>query len=298
MFSGLIALLFASFIGGTVSPILVKLGTREIPPLTFSALRFALAIIIFLPIYLNQKNFFLKRKDIISLSLASIPFTLNIAFFSIGIQFTTAIMSQIFYASGSLIVMILAFYFLKERFTLLKIVGLLLALFGTAFLIQKSALTGETSTFGTPLGNILVLCAVFSYASYLVISQKMTKIYSPQTTSFFGFLTTAALLTIASPFELSIRPFTIENITGTSILTLVGLALFSSALYFFLVQFGIKRTSAFAASLFHYTAPFFAAITAIPIFGEQPTPELFIGGLFIIIGVFLATTYEQLKRIR
>lgn len=296
MFLGLLALLLASFIGGALSPILVKLGTREIPPLLFSALRFLLATAIFLPVYLHQKESPLRKKDIIFLSLASIPFTLNIAFFSIGIQFTTAIMSQIFYAAGSLIVAVLAYFFLKERFTTLKVTGLILALVGTIFLIQRSTLSQESLTFGTPLGNIIVLGAVFSYASYLVISQKMTKIYPSRTTSFFSFLTTAILLTTISPVEHSIRPLVIENITTTGMIALFGLAFFSSALYFFLVQFGIKRTSAFVASLFHYTAPFFAAIIAIPTLGEKPTVSLAVGGFLIIFGVFLATTYEQLKK--
>ncbi len=296
MWLGLLALFIASFFGGAITPILVKLGVKEIPPLTFSAMRFFLATIFFTPFFFTQKIDNLNRRNIFTLFLASIPFTLNIAFFSVGIQFTTAVMSQIFYASGSLIVAILAYLFFKDQLNRYKIAGLILALFGVVFLIERSAATQQTLTFGTPLGNILILCAVFSYASYLVISQKMTKMYTPQTTSFFSFVTSAIILAIVSPIELLIRPVTFESVTMIGIYSLLGVALFSSALYFFLVQFGIKRTDAFTASLFHYTAPFFAAIAAAPILGEKSTVSLAFGGFLIILGVFLATTYEQVRK--
>lgn len=296
MYIGLLALLFASFIGGAVSPILVKFGVKEIPPLTFSALRFILATVIFSVFFFAQKNYYLNRNQIGTLFISSIPFTLNIAFFSVGIQFTTAIISQIFYATSSLVVAVLAYLFLQEKLSRYKFIGLIMALSGTIFLLQKSLSTPTLLTFGTTFGNVLILLAVLSHSIYLVISQKMMRNYTPQTTSFFSFLTTAFILTLVVPIELLIRPLNVENISTTGIYSLLGVALFSSALYFFLVQFGIKRTSAFSASLFHYTAPLLAAIASVPILGERLTESLVLGGLLILFGVFLATTYEQIRK--
>lgn len=294
---GLLALLLASFIGGGVNPVLVKLGVTEIPPVTFSALRFLIATVVFAPFFIAQK-IKLTRRDIFVLCLASIPLAGNIAFFSIGIQYTTTIISQVFYAAGSLVVAILAFLFLKERFSHNKIIGLALATLGAFFLIYKSATTGEVLTFGTLLGNVIILFAVCCYATYIIVSKKVTKTRSFVAMSFFNFLVTGLLLAFILPIELKIRPFVVEDITTTGIIAVFGTAIVSSVIYYFLIQFGIKRAGVFYTSLFHYTGPFFTAVAAIPILGERPTADLVAGGVLIMLGVFVATTYNQLKNRR
>jgi drug/metabolite transporter (DMT)-like permease len=62
----------------------------------------------------------------------------------------------------------------------------------------------------------------------------------------------------------------------------------------FLTQYGIKHTNAFLGSVFLYLGPLFAAVTAIPLLGEQVTTNLIIGGVLILGGVFYATTSAQI----
>jgi len=61
------------------------------------------------------------------------------------------------------------------------------------------------------------------------------------------------------------------------------------------LQVGVKRTNAFIASLFQYVAPFIATSAAIPLLGEKVTWELVVGGILILLGVFIATTFGQVK---
>lgn len=295
---GLAALAIANLLGSGLSPLFIKLGIREIPPLVFTALRFILAAIIFLPFYLRQISKKLSLKDFLLLSLQSIFFAGNVGFFSIGIQFTSAIMSQTLYTFLPIFVGVLSYFTLKERFSKAKIIGSAVALLGVSFLIQQSILKADILSLGTLLGNVIVLCAVMSYSGYITLSQKLTKIYSPVTTSFFNFAITAILLTAIIPFELTINPIILNKITIIGIVSLLGVSIFGSAISFFLVQVGIKKTSAFTASLFQYTGPLSAAITAIPILGEKPTFSMVAGGILIIIGVFYATTWQYIKKQR
>jgi drug/metabolite transporter (DMT)-like permease len=62
------------------------------------------------------------------------------------------------------------------------------------------------------------------------------------------------------------------------------------------LQIGIKKTNAFTASLFQYTGPFIAASITIPLLHEKVTLQLFIGGFLVLLGVFIATTYEHFKK--
>src|SRR3989344_6138599 len=110
-----------------------------------TSLRFVVATIIFLPFYLRTKKP-LSKHDIITISKYSIFFALNVAIFSIAIQYTTAIMSQILYTLVPVIVMILSYFILKEKLTIQKIVGLAIAMTGIAFLLYQSASKEESLT--------------------------------------------------------------------------------------------------------------------------------------------------------
>lgn len=294
MKTGLIALMIAGLLGG-ISPILIKIGVKEIPPLTLTAIRFFLATLIFLPFFLKFKTKNISKRDIKNISFISIFFALNVGIFSIAIQFTTAIVSQILYTLVPIIVVVLSYFVLKEKITKNKMIGLMLAFAGVAFLVQQSIAKEEVLTFGTPLGNFLSIAAVISWSLYMIYSKRLTNKYSPATTTFFSFLVTTILLLLILPIELTIRPLIISNVTFSGISSVLGLAFFSSCLMFFLIQLVIKKTSPFAASLFQYLGPFSAAIFAIPILGEKPTFPLIFAGFLIIFGVFYATNFNKKK---
>ncbi len=124
---GIIALLIANFIGGALSPVFVKFGVSEIPPLTFTLLRFSLAILFTLPLYLKQKSHTVSRQNIKFLLFGSTFFSLNLSLFSIGLQYTTVIMSQILYTLVPVIVGVMAHFILRENLTRNKNIGLAFA---------------------------------------------------------------------------------------------------------------------------------------------------------------------------
>lgn len=294
MILGIVALFAAGFIGGQ-SALLLKFGTKDFPPLLFTFFRFMIATLVLLPFFVIHKEK-LKRQDLKQLFLPSIFFTGNVGVFSIAVQYTSAIMSQILYTTVPLIVAVLSYFILKEKFTKNKIIGLFIAILGIAFLLKESASKMDILSFGTPLGNFLTLTAVFSWSIYMVLSKRLTKVYSPVTTSFVSYVATAFILLILVPMEQSIRPFVLSHVTQLGVLSLLGIGIISSGLMFFLIQFSIQKTSAFTASFYQYLGPLSAAITAIPFLGERLTGGLIISGILIIFGVFYATAYPLLRR--
>lgn len=294
MWLGIGALLAAGFIGGQ-SSFLLKLALNDFPPLFLTELRFIIAALVFLPFFLKQKSSF-SKKEIKSLFLHSIFFALNVGIFSVAIQYTTAILSQILYTLVPLVVIVLSYKLLKEKFTQNKIIGLFIAMLGIGFLIYQSISKSETLTFGTPLGNLLTLAAVLSWSFYMVLSKNLTKKYTPATTSFFSYLTTIILIFLLLPFEHFVHPFEVSKITITGLGSVFVLGIFSSALMFFLIQFSIKKTTPFTTSFFQYLGPISAAITALPFLGEKPTSGLIIGGVLTIIGVFYATAFPMFRK--
>ena len=143
MWTGLTALFIANFIGGVFNSVLIKLGVREIPPITFTMFRFFIASLAILPFYLRQSHKEPLRKHIWIILTQAIFFAANVGSFSIAIQFTSAIMSQIIYVFVPVVVGIISYFVFKEKFTKNKIIGSLVALFGVLFLIEQSILKAD-----------------------------------------------------------------------------------------------------------------------------------------------------------
>ncbi|MDO8269674.1 MAG: DMT family transporter [Candidatus Levybacteria bacterium] len=294
MLLGLVVLLIANLIGGALSPLFVKIGTHEIPPFLFTFFRFLIATAIFLPFYLRGRQH-VSVKNILKLSAFSLFFAANATLYAIGIQQTSIIASQTLYTTVPLFVGFLAHFMLGEKFSLNKIIGALISAFGVLLLVLESAKKMDTFSFGTPLGNSIILAAVICWSLYIVLSKKLSQSNSPSTTSFFSFVVTAVILMPAVPFEVAYTKFSFQNVTSIGYISLVGVGVISSALMFTLIQIGIKRTSAYIASLFSYFAPLFSAITAVPLLHEKVTPYLILAGILITSGVFVATTLGTIK---
>lgn len=290
---GILALLLNSFISGALSPLFVRLGTSEIPVFLFTSIRFLIASVVFLPFVLSVKKIDKKHRK--SLFFYSLFFSGNAIFFGLGLQFTTVLVSQVLYATVPIFTGIFSYLLIKERFSLSKILGAILALIGVLFIFYQSAQMNDSFSLGTPLGNIIILAGVICWSFYLVFTKKLTKIYSPAVTSFTSYIITFLLATLIIPFELLWVQFSVLDVTTMGLGSLVGVGVISSAFSFYLIQYGVKKTTAFTASLFFYLSPLFSSLTAVSILHEKITFELVLGCVLILIGVFLATTYGFLK---
>lgn len=297
MLSGLIALFVSNFIGGALSPLFVKLGTAEIPIALFTSFRFLIAIIVLLPIILVTKNKF-DKKHVKELVLYSLFFSANVILYAIGLKFTTALVSQILYTTVPIFTGILSYLIIHERFGFNKIAGAIIAMTGVGLIIYESLQKTGGLTFGTPLGNSILMVAILSWSMYLVMSKRLTSIYSPLVTSFSSFVITFIIALLFVPFELLTSHFLFSSVTTSGTISVLGVGIFSSAFSFFLIQYGVKKTTPFIASLFFYLAPLFSSLTALPILHEKVSIQLVLGGLLIITGVFFATTYEFIKKMR
>jgi len=282
--------LIASFAAPS-NQIFIKIGIEGVPPLTFTVLRFLLATLILLPFWYRKKQFFHPKELLLIL-----PFSLNMGLFAIGIQYSSVIMSGILYTLTPILTAVFARLLLKEKFIKEHFIGLAFALAGTGILLKGSIETHDVLSFGTPLGNFLILLAVILWGIYPVSGRILGKTYSSVTITFYNFLSTAILLLITLPFEWMVRPVSPAAISSVTVLSILGSAIIGSALAYYCYQAVIKLTSAFKSSFILYASVIVSIIYGGLFFGEQLTMQLIVGAALIILGVFLATTYTQLKK--
>ena len=138
MIAGLIALFFWVIIS-SVTPSIVKLALKDVPPFTLIFFRYLVALIVILPIYWRQRPKHFKRSDLRELLIVgSLGTAFNSGIFAFGLLYTSTIMAQVLYATTPILVGILGFLFLKEKINKYQIVGTLIGFAGILFLFYES----------------------------------------------------------------------------------------------------------------------------------------------------------------
>jgi drug/metabolite transporter (DMT)-like permease len=297
MLWGFLSLLIGQFFANSVVPIGTKIAAPFTGPIIFVFFRFLVGTLVLLIIFLCTKRQKISRKQWKDFAILGFLLMINVLFFTIAINYTTVIMSTLNFAMTPVLVGIGGHYFLGEKFTRQKIIGLLVSFVGLLFLVNQSFAGHEQNVFGQPLGNLLLIIPLIGYSLYILYSRKVlyTNEQLPILTTFltFAFVTFFLVLVLLlglSFGQVTIKPFPSEGVWGILIVAI------GSVIQYLFLQIGIKKTDAFTASLFQYTGPFIAGAIAIPLLHEAINIQLLLGGFLILVGVFIATTFEQLGK--
>ena len=133
---------------------------------------------IFWLISLFTPNEKIEKKDFFKILLASVlGMCINMLAFFRGLELSTPINSGIIITLSPVLVLILSYFFLKERITIKKILGILIGFSGAVFLILNSSKTGINAP-NIPLGNSFFLLNASAYAGYLIVIKPLTKKYN------------------------------------------------------------------------------------------------------------------------
>ena len=282
----ILALIIANVIWGAASPIF-KFALQNIPPFILAFIRFFFAGLLLLP-FIKKFDISLSRKEWIELILgAFFGISVNITFFFWGLQRTESINAPIIASSGPVFLFFLSVLFLKERPQLKIFIGMIVALIGVMLIILSPVLfDGKTFAFGELQGNLFFVLATLAAVMHPLLQKNVIAKIGSFKVTFVSFLIgTVTFL----PFMLmefrswSIFQLNIQGWTGI----LFGVFL-SSALAYFLFNYGIAKIKTQEVGLFTYIDPIIAVLIAIPLLGEIPTSHFFIGSALVFGGIFIA----------
>lgn len=292
------ALILAAIFGG-LAPIFGKLALYQFEPYFIITLRFGLALLVLLPIFLKSKAGKLDKKDYPLIFLIGVLGSINVFCFIVGLKYSTSIMSQLVYLLVPLIVLVLSKVFYKEKFYFFQIAGVFLGFAGAVLILGKSLFDYSnqlTSSLGTFKGNLILLFGITGWSLYLIFSKKASKKYSPLALTVYTSLTVLFISIVFILGNLNQHAAALATASPDSLLGVIGLALFNSVGMLFLYQWGTKQSSPFVASLVLYIGPLVTAVIAIPLFGEKITFTLFISTVLIFLSVYLATIHPLLLK--
>jgi len=283
-------LLFATAMWGA-SFVLIKIGLREIPPVTLAALRYSLTSVIFLGAIFSRFKArellnYLKR-DIKVLS--AIGFTgvfLPSVFQNVGMQYTNASIASILMATGPVFVVLLAAVFLNENLGSKKVGGIVLALFGAVMISTQGNLSGIKEMPSYMFGNVLLLLSAISYGPSTILSKIRVNVEEP-----------IVVLTWSTAIgSLFLLAFTLIYESGTSLFSLtssawiivLALVLFPTALAFFLWFEALKRMEASKVSIFIFLIPVFAVAFSKIFLLEPITTFTIVSAALVLLGVYMS----------
>ncbi|TYA60205.1 DMT family transporter [Formosa maritima] len=264
-----------------------------IRPFGFIFLRVLGAAILFWVLSLFTPKQKIARKDFLILFFASIfGIALNMLTFFKGLEYTTPIHASVIMTVVPIVVLVLSAFFLKERITGLKIVGILLGFLGAIVLsvYGKSAQAGDNIL----LGNLLVFINAVSYSIYLIIIKKLTQKYYPL--AFIKWLFLFGLI-LVFPFGYgefsqvvwsSFTPYILFSV----LFVVIGATFFT----YLLNPIALRHLKASTVSTFLYIQPVIASIFALLIGSDTMNIVKVIAATLIFTGVYLVTKRPKLSR--
>lgn len=282
----ILALVIANIIWGAASPIF-KFALQNIPPFTLAFIRFFFAGLIFIPFVIHhwQK---ITKKDLLEIFLgAFFGITVNISFFFLGLQKTESINAPIMASSAPVFIFFLSIVFLKEKFDLKIFSGMMIALLGVLVIILSPFfIDGRNLTFGRFEGNLFFVLATLGAVGNTLINKNVLKKINPYQVTFLGFMFGA--LTFLPFMTREFNTWQFSNLTINGWTGIIFGVFLSSALAYFLFNFGMAKLKGEEVGLFFYIDPVIAVLIAIPLLGEYPNLFFLIGSLFVFTGIFLA----------
>lgn len=262
------------------------LADEFLSPLAFVLVRVAGATALFWVFSFIGPKEKIDRKDFFSFFLAAVfGVAINMLLFIKGLKYTTPIHASVIVTITPILVLVLSSFYLKEKITSMKIVGILLAFVGAIVLTiyGKSALPGDNVT----LGNLFVLINVTAYSIYIIIIKKLTYKYHPFT--FVRWLFLFGLILVI-PFGYNeLIETNLDHFTPYAYFAIGFVVIGATFGTFMLNLLALSHLKASTVSIFIYMQPVIAGLFAIVMGSDSFTSVKLLASALIFSGVYLVT---------
>jgi drug/metabolite transporter (DMT)-like permease len=275
------------------SYVAAKFALRDTSLNIMLALRMGIAALILLPLLIaRRKDLHLTRQSLPQLLiLALVGFVINKLLEYGGLALTTASDVALLIASESIFTAVLSWMLLRERFKPLTGFALLLGFMGVYLIVERSFIPNIPSGggFWRIIGDLLVILALLIEAFYTVRGKVLLIKYPP-------LLITAASIVISTLFWTPVAAWEILSVGWHPLgllawLSIGWMALMSTAIAYLAWFQGLTKVDGSAAASTLFIQPLLGTVLAIMLLHDQLTPMTIIGGILIIISVYLISRY-------
>ncbi|MFT4833603.1 MAG: drug/metabolite transporter (DMT)-like permease [Marinoscillum sp.] len=213
---------------------------------------------------------------------------INMLLFFKGLSLTSAINSSIIMTLTPLLIFLGSVILLKEKMSLLKIIGLVIGLCGAFIIIFPQNSEGSE---GNWVGDLFILLNATFYGLYLVIVKPLLAKYKPITIVKWAFLMGFVFVL---PFGLqSLQPVVWSELPMKVYLSM-GYSIIGVTVIVYIINiWAMKTVSPSTVGAYIYVQPVFATAIAIAFLGEQLRTSHVIASILVFIGVAMVIKGRQ-----
>lgn len=274
----------------SLATIILKLGLSEIPPASFTFLRFVIASVLVTTIVVRQKNIRIEAADVGHILILGLLLSFHIVLILYALTLTKLSTLIVLMSLGPLIISTIAVWMLHERVTTRFFVGIMVALVGTLILVLKpdqNSLESENQLLGYALALISLLFSSF----FTIYSKKILHKYSPLTLMSLAFPVAAIGTLPFLFFEVIQYGNWVANVTAKGWFSLLYGGIFSSLIAYIFYEMGVRNLKAFKVGVIGFLEPILATAFAVIFLKETITTVFMMGAFLVLIGVATATLH-------
>ncbi|MFN6963283.1 MAG: DMT family transporter [Pyrinomonadaceae bacterium] len=263
--------------------IFIKIGLRDLPPITFAAARFILGVLILLPIIRIQGSALPRTASqwkLIALT-GFLQFSLNYSAVFWAEQHITSGLAAVLQAMITVFGLVLAWIFLPaERITPLKIVAVVTGIAGVAVIFYDQLRVESYMAF---LGCVAVVAGSYAAAqASILVKAKGAGIHPAslvcmQMLCGLPVIVAYALAVEGSPLK--------HDWTWTAIGCVLYLTVLGTVAAFWLYYWLLSRIESTKAMMISLVTPLLAVVIGAAALGETMPPQTLAGGLLIIASI-------------
>lgn len=294
-FQAYLSLFLASIIygGNTVAG---RLIAGAIPPLTVSAIRVVLALIILLPaawpaMKTAQKPSAREILDLILLSFLSVTIPYNSLL--LGLKYTTGTNASIIFATVPACTILLVFLIYKVKPSKYQTLGMVTAFFGLMVVFTQGHIA-NLFTYQLGRGEFFICINVLSVCLSNILGQKIMKKLPSVVTSIYAMFFAAITLIPLGAWQS--RSFD-WSVSWTDWLVVLYMGFLAAGIAYFLNLHGVDKIGSGPASIFSNLNPVFGIVFSVLILKETLALYHLLGFFLVISGiVFSLAKTPSLKR--
>ena len=265
----------------------------EMPPMLAATCRFVVAVLMMFALVWKTEGRIprLTRQQFLqTAALGATGVLAYNAFFFQALSAMPAGRTALFVSLNPVMTALLLAVLFSERLGLRKWAGIALAFTGAAIIIARGDLLGAARDLSSALGKgeLFMLSAVLSWATYTIIGRSAMKTLSPLVSTSYASLW--GLLMLAALAVPELAGFDWAHFTWPVAGALLYIAVFGTVVGFIWYYEGVKRIGPSRAAIFTNLVPVFGVLLSALLLAEPLTLSMVTGGLLAVLGVTIMNT--------
>ncbi|WP_027409428.1 DMT family transporter [Anoxybacteroides tepidamans] len=262
-----------------------KYVIEETGPLWLTFIRWSIAFVFLLPIsYILERPRYIEvlKQSWLPLLTTGVLGIIGYNLLLYGaLQYTSPMNAAIVNALNPAVIVIFSYFLLKERVSIINLLGFVISLVGVLFILTNGQLQFVFQT-SYNRGDLMMLLAGIVWALYSIIGKKLAipPITATTCSVFFS-------IVLLIPF-LFFWPFPLGSLDKNAIIGTLYISIFPSVISFLLWNISVKKLGPSYAGIYLNLIALFTAIITF-LLGGTIHPSQLIGGVLVLSGVYLAT---------